>query len=171
MRGPLLFFGIVAVGGVAVLALTSTNTSSDTDATPTPVAQSQPAADGALPVMTVYRSPTCGCCGDWVEHMRAEGFTVEVEDVQDLVAVKNRLGVPSHLGSCHTAVIGDYLVEGHVPADDVRRMLAESTDAAGIAVPGMPIGSPGMEVPGQPGQPYDVMAFDKDGQTRVFASY
>jgi hypothetical protein len=178
MRGPLVFFGIVAIGGGAFLALrgpapeTADPASAAWAEAPAPTAAVSTAeVEGGLPVMTVYRSPTCGCCGDWVEHMRAEGFTVEVENVQDLVAVKNRLGVPMPLGSCHTAVVGDYLVEGHVPADDVKRLLAEAPDAAGLAVPGMPIGSPGMEVEGTPAQPYDVLAFARDGATRVFARY
>lgn len=165
MKGPLVFLGIVALGGGAVVALRG---GGDPLPSPEPIAL---VAAADLPTMTVYKSPTCGCCGDWVEHMREAGFTVEVEDVVDLTAVKARLGVPTGMASCHTAVIGDYLVEGHVPADDVRRFLAESPDAAGIAVPGMPVGSPGMEVPGQPAAAYDVMAFDRDGSARVYVRH
>jgi hypothetical protein len=103
--------------------------------------------------------------------MRAAGFTVEVEDVSDMASIKDRHGVPGELSSCHTAVIGDYLVEGHVPADDVKRLLAEAPEAAGLAAPGMPIGSPGMEVEGQPAQPFDVLTFTTDGRSQVFARH
>jgi hypothetical protein len=180
MRGPLIFLGVVVLAGGAVLALrspqpgtvaVSASATAPPDAAADASATSAALADGEMPVMTVYRAPTCGCCGDWIEHMRAAGFTVEVENVSDLVAVKSRLGVPSDLGSCHTGVIGDYLVEGHVPADDVKRMLAEGSDVAGLAVPGMPIGSPGMDVPGQPAQPFEVMVFDSEGGRTVFARH
>lgn len=133
-----------------------------------------PSALAALPadgIVHVYKSPTCGCCGDWVEHLRAAGFEVKVENVQDMVAVKRRLGVPDPMASCHTAVVDGYVVEGHVPAEDLRRFLVEAPDLAGIAVPGMPVGSPGMEVEGQPAQPYDVLAFDAQGRTKVFAEH
>jgi hypothetical protein len=167
MRGPLVFFAIIALGGGAALALRG---SAPEPEAPVPMAV-RTAADAALPTMTVYKSPTCGCCGTWIEHLRAAGFTVEVEDVDDLVAVKTRLGVPAEMGSCHTAVIGDYLVEGHVPAEDIQRLLAEAPDAAGLAVPGMPVGSPGMEVPGQTPQPYEVIAFGRDGSRSVYARH
>ena len=119
----------------------------------------------------VYKTATCGCCAAWVEHMRMAGFTVAVEDVVDLAAVKDTLGIPQGLGSCHTARVGGYVVEGHVPAEDVARLLATRPDGVtGIAVPGMPMGSPGMEVPGRPADPYDVVAFGSAGQS-VFASH
>ena len=127
----------------------------------------------ALPrraAVRVYKSPTCGCCGKWVTHLRDHGFQVEVEDVADISAVKTRLGVPGRLASCHTAVVEDYVVEGHVPAADVRRLLDERPEALGIAVPGMPVGSPGMEV-GDRKDPYDVVAFDRAGKSWVFASH
>ncbi|MEA1942928.1 MAG: DUF411 domain-containing protein [Pseudomonadota bacterium] len=121
------------------------------------------------PVMMVYKSPTCGCCNAWIEHVEAAGFRVAVQNMPDVTAVKTRFGVPQALWSCHTALVGDYVVEGHVPAEDIARMLAETPQITGIAVPGMPAGSPGMEVPGY-SQPYDVYAFSPAGR-EVFASH
>lgn len=128
-------------------------------------------ADPRLPVVTVWKTPTCGCCNAWIAHLRSEGFRVDARNTPDLAPVKLQHGVPSGLGSCHTALVDGLVVEGHVPASDVKRLLAERPRGVrGIAVPGMPIGSPGMEVPGQPAQPYDVVAFGEGGQT-VFASH
>lgn len=118
----------------------------------------------------VYKSPTCGCCGKWVTHLRDHGFTVEVEDVADIAAIKARHGVPGSLSSCHTALVEGYVVEGHVPAGDIRRLLEERPEALGIAAPGMPVGSPGMEV-GDRKDPYDVVAFDRAGKSWIFASH
>jgi len=130
------------------------------------------AHEPAPPVaVTVYKNAQCGCCRGWVEHLRKEGFDVTAKDVDDLAAIKSKLGVPASLGSCHTAIVGTYVVEGHVPAADIRKLLAEKPKVAGIAVPGMPMGSPGMEVPGVPADKYDVTAFAKDGKQRVFASH
>ena len=117
----------------------------------------------ALPLLVVHRSPSCGCCMNWVAHMRHAGFKVEVRNVADMGAVKARLGVPVAMRSCHTAEVGGYFVEGHVPAADIKRLLAERPDAKGLAVPGMPMGSPGMEHPAGHVQPYDVMLVDGDG--------
>ena len=127
--------------------------------------------EAQTPTVTVYKSPTCGCCVLWADHMTAAGFTVESVDVASMDDVKARLGVPSTLESCHTAIVGDYVVEGHVPAEDVERLLAEQPDAAGLAVPGMPIGSPGMEVEGRPADSYDVFLFTRDGRASVFAHH
>lgn len=128
-----------------------------------------PVADPSLPTVTVYKSPTCGCCSAWADHLRQNGFTVETADVQDLSAVKRQYGIPPALQSCHTAVVEGYVVEGHVPAADVKRLLTERPDAAGLTVPGMPIGSPGMEQ-GDTTEPYDVLLVH-DGETTVFASH
>lgn len=125
------------------------------------------AAPKPVPV-TVYKSPTCGCCGKWVEHMRANGFDVTVNDMPDVAPVKDKRGVPSTLRSCHTAIVGDYAIAGHVPADVVKRLLKEKPNAAGIAVPGMPMGSPGME--GASKDAYNVVLFDKAGKTSVYAT-
>jgi len=117
---------------------------------------------------TVYKDPTCGCCTKWVDLLRANGFAVTIRNLADLD--RSRYVVPAALRSCHTAIIDGHIVEGHVPVADVQRMLKEGA-VAGLAVPGMPIGSPGMEVPGTARQPFDVIAFDKSGRSRVFASY
>ena len=128
--------------------------------------------DHAPPVaVTVYKNAQCGCCRKWVDHLRNEGFEVTAKDVDDLAAIKRKLGVPPSLNSCHTAIVGPYVVEGHVPAADIRKLLAEKPKVAGIGVPGMPVGSPGMEVPDVPPDKYDVKSFAKDSKQRVFASH
>jgi hypothetical protein len=131
-----------------------------------------PAAQPALPAMTVYKSPTCGCCKLWVDHAKSNGFTVRVVDTNDLGGVKRDLGLPAQLASCHTVVVGGFLVEGHVPASDVKRLLATRPRVRGIAVPGMPVGAPGMEQ-GAPADydRYDVIAFSTDGTMSVFATH
>ena len=121
--------------------------------------------------ITVYKTPQCGCCRTWVDHLRKNGFDVTTHDVDDISAIKTKLGVPSDLGSCHTAVAGSYVVEGHVAADEIQKLLATKPKIAGVAVPGMPAGSPGMEVPGRKADKYDVIAFAKDGKRSVFASH
>jgi hypothetical protein len=118
----------------------------------------------------VYKTATCGCCSNWVEYMKGHGFTVKTQDVTDLVAIKVEHGVPPGLQTCHTAVVDGYLVEGHVPIESIQRMLEERPEIAGLAVPGMPTGSPGMEVPGQAAASYDIIAFDRDGNTSVYDS-
>ena len=123
------------------------------------------------PLVEVFKSPTCGCCANWIEHMRTSGFTVRTTDVNDLTQIKASRGVPAQVQSCHTAVVNGYVVEGHVPAADVHRLLKEKPAVAGIAVGGMPIGSPGMETPYVKAEPYNVMSFDKSGATRVFAKH
>ena len=125
----------------------------------------------AAGTVEVYKSPTCGCCSNWVEHLQAHGFTVRVTNVDDITAVKEKHRVPAAVESCHTALVGGYVVEGHVPATDIQRLLKERPAVAGIGVRGMPIGSPGMEVEGVKPQPYSVLAFDESGQTQVFASH
>ena len=128
-----------------------------------------PAFAEELPAMTVWKSPWCGCCGKWVDHMRVAGFEVQVEEVEDLGAVKRMASVPDHLQSCHTALVGGYTVEGHVPPSDIVRLLTERPDALGLVVPGMPSGSPGME--NGEHDPYDVLMLRRDGETEVFSSY
>jgi hypothetical protein len=125
----------------------------------------------APPNLTVYKSPTCGCCTKWVDHVKAAGFTTVVHDDDDMAAVKDNLGVPSKLRSCHTAQVGKYVLEGHVPAEDIRRLLQEQPKVAGLAVPGMPASSPGMAVPGEPHEPYEVLAYAPDGSTSLFAKH
>jgi hypothetical protein len=131
------------------------------------------ASEGTKPSqLTVYKDPDCGCCKAWVAHLRASGLTPEVSDRRDMDALKDSLGVPAALRSCHTAVAGRYVIEGHVPAADIKRLLAKSPrDVAGLAVPGMPSGSPGMEMPNRPADAYSVIAYAADGSTHVFAKH
>lgn len=128
------------------------------------------AESAAAATLTVTKTASCGCCRHWVEHMKKAGFTVKVHDVEDVTPTARRLGVPDKLRSCHTAEIGGYAIEGHVPAADVRRLLSQRPKAAGIAVPGMVPGSPGMEQGGHT-QPYQTILFNKAGKTRVFSSH
>lgn len=123
-----------------------------------------------LPKMMVTKDPSCGCCGAWVEHIRKAGFSAEVIGSAEVNRLKVRLGVPEALASCHTAEIGGYVIEGHVPADAIKRLLAERPQAKGLAVPGMPVGSPGMEVKGVEDDTYDVVLFGAAGQM-PFARY
>lgn len=127
-------------------------------------------AAGPAPEVTVYKSPTCGCCGKWVDHLKADGFSVTVHDLQSVEPLKQRYGVPRNLASCHTATVGGYVIEGHVPAADIKRLLAEKPKVKGLAVPGMPVGSPGMEQ-GNVKEPYDVVSFDESGRTAVYAKH
>ena len=122
----------------------------------------------AKPQVRVYKNPFCGCCGDWVKHMRANGFQVETHDVPDVTPIRRSNGVPDALASCHTALVGPYVIEGHVPAADVRRLLREKPTLKGLSVPGMVVGSPGMET--GPPQPFSTIAFDERG-SRVFARH
>ncbi len=122
-----------------------------------------------LPAMKVWKTPWCGCCGAWVQHMQAAGFKVTVRDTETLGAIKQRLGIPENLQSCHTATIAGYRIEGHVPAGDVKRLLTSRLKVTGLSVPGMVSGSPGMENGRR--DPYDVIAFAPDGRTTVFSSY
>ena len=123
------------------------------------------------PVIEVYKSATCGCCTQWIEHLQANGFKVNAQNVPNTAAYRTKLGVPPALGSCHTGTIGGYALEGHVPAADIKRLLAEKPKAAGLAVPGMPMGSPGMEVAGEPIDAYDVLLFQTDGKYKVYRHY
>jgi hypothetical protein len=128
------------------------------------------AADG-LPKITVSRDPSCGCCGRWVAHLKQSGFAVDVVETSDVNRVKVRLGVPQNLApACHAAEVAGYAIEGHVPAGAIKRLLAESANAKGLAVPGMPVGSPGMEVEGTAPEMYEVILFGPAGQ-RPFARY
>jgi hypothetical protein len=135
------------------------------------------AAKPPRPAVEVWKDPNCGCCKDWVAHMQANGFAVTVHDTGNN-AVRSRLGLPQRLGSCHTALVAGYLLEGHVPAADVRKLLAQRPKALGLAVPGMPVGSPGMDGPEYGGRkdPFDVLLvtrnlMNSDVSTRIFTSY
>ena len=134
-----------------------------------PLAQALPAL-AAAPAILVFKNPSCGCCGAWVEHLQAAAFSVSVKEVEDTTPVRRKLGLPDKYGSCHTATVGGCVLEGHVPAADVKRLLASKSVAVGLAVPGMPVGSPGMEV-GDRFDPYDVLLVDRAGQSTVFSRY
>lgn len=121
----------------------------------------------ALPKALVYKTPSCGCCSLWVDHMREAGFEVDARDLNDIIPVKIDAGVPPRMSSCHTTLIDGYVVEGHIPAEHVKRLLEERPDVVGIAVPGMPIGSPGME--GIGARPYQVLSWDRQGNVEVYA--
>lgn len=126
----------------------------------------------AGPFVEVWKSPSCGCCKVWIEHLEAKGFKVKVHDVGN-TAARQRLRIPMALGSCHTALVGRWAIEGHVPAADIQRLIREAPDAVGLALPGMPIGSPGMDGPeyGNRRDPYDVLLVGHDGRTSVFSSH
>lgn len=123
----------------------------------------------ALPVVEIYKSAQCGCCKSWAEHLQKNGFKVILHDVDDIPAARKKLGMPERYGSCHTAKAGQYLVEGHVPAADIKRLLKERPQAIGLAVPSMPSGSPGME--SDRPVPYDTLLIGKDGKASVFAQH
>lgn len=128
------------------------------------------AAAQTLPRMVVHRDPSCGCCGAWIEHIRHAGFIVDEIETSELSRIRATLGVPRELAACHTAEIGGYVVEGHVPADSIKRLIVEKPNGGGLAVRGMPIGSPGMERAGIEPETYDVILFGPAGQ-RAFATY
>jgi hypothetical protein len=151
-KGYLLSLLVLGIGIVAGVVL---------------VGQAPPAA--AKETVVVYKSPTCGCCKGWVKHLRENGYQVEVHEQYNVTPVKERLGVPRSLRSCHTAQVGGYVIEGHVPASDIQRLLKERPAIDGLAAPGMPMGSPGMEGPRR--DPYDVIAYTRGGGTRVYASH
>lgn len=163
LRTPLLVVATVALASVAAISSRESRAEVVVPAVP----------DAAPVAMHVYKSPTCGCCKSWVEHMKQAGFAVTVTDLSEtaLQQEKTRRGVTSALASCHTAVVGEYVVEGHVPVEDIQRLLREKPAITGIAAPGMPRGSPGMEVPGGVKDAYNVIAFTKSGKSSVFAKH
>ena len=125
----------------------------------------------APPTLTIYKSRSCGCCAKWVDHVKAAGFATVVHDDEDMNGVKDNLGVPGGVRSCHTAQVEKYLIEGHVPAGDIQRLLKERPKVAGLAVPDMPASTPGMAVPGEPHEPYETVAFQLDGTTSSYAKH
>lgn len=127
-------------------------------------------AGSSKPVVDVYKSPTCGCCSKWVDHLKANGFSVRSHDTNDVAKHKARLGVPAGYGACHTAQVNGYLVEGHVPANEIKRLLKEKPRVRGLAVPAMPMGSPGMETAGYKDS-YEVFVVNRDGSTQTYAHY
>ena len=149
---------LAIAAGFAGLALTTAATPSASDS-----------AAPKKPVITVYKDPNCGCCKNWVEHLIKHGYTVSTKDTRGMNEIKRTLGVPPKVEACHTGLVNGYLIEGHVPAADIDRLLKQKPRVAGLAVPGMPMGSPGMEGPRT--QHYEVLSFERNGKTRVFASH
>jgi len=133
----------------------------------TAAAALRPAPIAPLPKVVVYKNPSCGCCSKWIDYIKAAGFPVEVHDVDDVSEFAAASGVPAALGSCHTALVQGYVIEGHVPADLIQKLLTEKPKLAGLSVPGMVVGSPGMD--GNPARPYDVVSWTTDGKTAVYA--
>ena len=162
-----LLAGIAASGAVLIVGCSGPderNRTAQQGATEDSIAQASSARG-----MIVHRDPSCGCCEKWAEMARQAGYQVDLQDNREMPAVKNRLGVPEELTSCHTAEVGGFVIEGHVPLKDVKRLLAERpAGIKGLAVPGMPAGSPGMEMPDGTREPFKVMAFDASGKTTLF---
>lgn len=179
MIARLLFLALAPVIALTACARTPAPAEADSTraatasvpASPPPTDAPEARPDTTLPHMVVHKSPTCGCCELWVEHMRKAGFEVEVRNSDNLNPLKEQLGIPYGKGSCHTAEVGGYFVEGHVPAEDVKRLLAQKPPAKGLVLPGMPLGSPGMEVPDGTVQRYTVELVDRQGATTAFAQH
>ena len=160
-------FALVSGGvlaSVAALALQAETTSNPVSAPTTTTAE-------ALPVVEVYKNATCGCCKDWVKHLEANGFSVQAHDVDNLLPYKDQAKLGAGMGSCHTAFVNGYAIEGHVPARDIKRLLLEKPDVSGLTVPRMPIGSPGMEVEGKSADAYQVLSYKDGKEVGVFADY
>lgn len=150
-------FLLHAAGIAAAVTTASRALASGTPASPTPI--------------TVYKSSTCECCAKWVDHLRSNGFEPRVHDEEDMNTIKDDMGVPKGVRSCHTALVDKYLIEGHVPADDIHRLLKDHPAVAGLAVPGMPSSTPGMAMPGAKLEPYEVVSFTSAGATTVYARH
>lgn len=159
------------VAGTAAPRVSAAASPGATTAAPVANVKTPASTDASLPKVLVHKSPSCGCCAGWVDHLRRHGFAVDVQETDDLEPVRKRLGVPAGKGSCHTAQVGRRVVEGHVPAGDIKRLLAMDDDARGLVLPGMPLGSPGMEVPDGTVQPYTVERVNADGSTKPFANH
>jgi hypothetical protein len=185
---PLLLSGVAVVGVLGATYLTvgvggkSTNSQGvHSPQSPTLVAAEPVSTNGSVwdqeteplsePLsVTVYRSPSCGCCGEWIKHLEKHGFKVTDTKTDEMTAIKEKYSVPQDFASCHTAIVNGYVVEGHIPADDIKRLVQQKPDIAGIAVPGMPLGSPGMEA-GERKESFAVLAFNQDGKFEVFQEY
>jgi hypothetical protein len=173
--GSFVFLGACARAPVALDGDVSTSLAQIQSAASPDARGQAPAASGrtaaGLPSVLVHKSPTCGCCTLWVEHLRQFGFPVEMRDYENLEPIKVRVGIPSGKGSCHTAEVAGYFVEGHVPAEDIKRLLTQKPDAKGLVLPGMPLGSPGMEVPSGSVQAYTVELVGRDGTVTPYAQH
>ena len=178
MRGPLVLIATVLLGVAAFVGVSRYPGASELPE-PAPVVADEGAAvavvsdlGSELPTVRVFKAPTCGCCGEWITHLRQHGFEVEAIDTNEMMAIKAAKGIVPAMGSCHTAEIGDYFVEGHVPAEAIASFMADApAGVLGLTVPGMPIGSPGMEVEGVADDPFDVIQIAEDGSASVYRSY
>lgn len=158
---------IAVVGLLGTATAIALNAETATQSEPVPVA----AATEALPVVQVYKSASCGCCKDWVKHLETNGFSVQAHDVENMLPYKEQAKLGAGMGSCHTAFVAGYAIEGHVPARDIKRLLLEKPAISGLTVPRMPIGSPGMEVEGKAADAYQVLSYKDGEETGVFADY
>jgi hypothetical protein len=163
---------VVAAIGLSVSFFANTSSTQVTSQVPKAVAVNDASGEQAALTneITVFRSPNCGCCGLWMEHLEAAGFQVKDNVTENLESVKQQYDIPENLATCHTAIVAGYVIEGHVPVEDIQRLLAQKPAVAGLAVPGMPIGSPGMESGGYV-EPYTVFSFTEDGSTATFAEH
>ncbi len=160
----------ITISGVALLIAVATTACSESERN-FQAKEAVVESKQTWPEITVYKSPTCGCCSDWVTHLEKEGFKVTTHNRKNMDSIRQSLGVKPHLASCHTAMVGDYVIEGHVPAADIKRLLKENAKVTGLAAPGMPRHSPGMQPPNEKPSDYDVLVFNKGGQTKVFTRY
>jgi len=171
--------GIIWVAGFAALLLGACDQTTDAKqhtvgmatTTTAAVSSTKQPAQPLKPEVVMYKPPTCDCCTGWAEHLRKDGFTVVVHKRDDMDVIKSKYGVTDKLASCHTAIVDGYVIEGHVPASDIERLLTERPDVVGLTAPGMPMKSPGMQKSGQQPHGYDVLAFDKNGKSKVFSHY
>jgi len=164
----MLKLGAAAIAVLGLAACDAGNTNTAESATKHSQAES---SQSAAKKIVMYKSPNCECCTGWAKHLRQQGFTVEVHKSEDMAAIKTKFGVSKKLSSCHTAIIDGYVIEGHVPAADIERLLKERPDIIGLTAPGMPKKSPGMQAVGQKPQGYSVLAFDEAGKVTVFHKY
>ncbi|WP_313319617.1 DUF411 domain-containing protein [Stenotrophomonas sp.] len=173
---PMLSLLMLAAGTLLISACNAspstaaTAAAAATAATPAKAIEAAPASK-ALPLVVVHKDPNCGCCGGWAEHMQAAGFPVQINDTSDMMAVKQRLGIGDGMMSCHTSEIDGYVVEGHVPVEDIRKLLAERPQARGLVLPGMPVGTPGMESPDGYRQAFTVALLGNDGSLSEFSKH
>ena len=174
MRNRPVFSTLLLVAGT--LLISACNASPSTAAAAASTAPKAPAMQTAptttkLPLVVVHKDPNCGCCGGWAEHMQAAGFPVRINDTSDMATIKQRLGIGDGMMSCHTAEIDGYVIEGHVPVEDIRKLLAERPKARGLVLPGMPVGSPGMESPDGYRQKFTVALLGNDGSLSEFSKH
>jgi len=169
-KSRVMFLALVGLL-VGACDASSDTTKSNVAVVKAPIVQASHVATQSKAEVVMYKPVSCDCCSGWADHLRAEGFHVVTKKLEDMGAVKAKYGVTDKLASCHTAIVDGYVIEGHVPAADVERLLKERPDIVGLTAPGMPMQSPGMQAAGKAPKGYDVLAFDKDGKSKVFTHY